>query len=96
MDKELKGRISNMKEEECEELDVRAASVIRLCLTKNIIANVQKMMTTKELWEKLKGIYHAKGISNMLLLKDKFHNLRMGHDIKLFYHLRNIMKLFVY
>jgi len=38
--KVLKGRTSNMKEEEWEELDLRVASAIRLCLAKNVLANV--------------------------------------------------------
>ena len=61
--KMLKGRPSDMKEEEWEEIDLKVASAIRLCLAKNVLAKVQKMLMTKELWERLKGLYQAKGIS---------------------------------
>ena len=49
---ESKGK-SKMSEEEWEELDMRAASQIRLCLAKNVLANVARWSSTKELWEKL-------------------------------------------
>ncbi|RYR23849.1 hypothetical protein Ahy_B02g057347 [Arachis hypogaea] len=44
-----------LKEKISEELDLRAASAIRLCLAKNVLANVQGMKTAKELWDKLEG-----------------------------------------
>ncbi|XP_027368470.1 putative B3 domain-containing protein At5g58280 [Abrus precatorius] len=62
--KAWKGKTSNTKEEKWEELDLRVASAIRLCLAKNVLTNVQKMSTAKELWEKLEGLYQAKSISN--------------------------------
>jgi hypothetical protein len=57
-----------------EDLDLKAASSIRLCLAKNVLANVQRMSTTKELWEKLDEI----GISNWVYLKEQFHTLRIA------------------
>ena len=91
--KVLKGKPFDMKEEEWEELDLRAVSAIRLCLAKNVLANVQKISTTKELWERLEGLYQAKGISNWLLLKEKFHNLRMSDDMKVSDHLSNLNEI---
>lgn len=55
--KVLKGRNCNMVEEKCEKLDLKAASAIRLCLDKNVIANMQRMSTAKELWRDLKAYY---------------------------------------
>jgi len=75
--KALKGNTSKMEVDKWEELDLRAASAIRLCLEKNVLANVQNLSSAKELWEKLEGLYLAKGISNRLLLKEQFHNLCM-------------------
>ncbi|QHO24915.1 Retrovirus-related Pol polyprotein [Arachis hypogaea] len=88
--KALKEKISGMKDEEWEELDLRAASAIRLCLAKNVLANVQGMKTAKELWGKLEGLYQAKSISNRLLLKEQFHNLSMDHNVKISDHLSAI------
>ncbi|RYQ84281.1 hypothetical protein Ahy_B10g103423 [Arachis hypogaea] len=88
--KALKKKISGIKDEEWEELDLRAASAIRLCLAKNVLANVQGMKIAKELWDKLEGLYQAKGISNRLLLKEQFHNLCIYHNVKISYHLSAI------
>ncbi|KAF3653283.1 hypothetical protein FXO38_15723 [Capsicum annuum] len=38
-----------INDEEWEELDMKAASQIRLCLAKNVLANVIGLSTTKEL-----------------------------------------------
>ncbi|KAJ9535094.1 hypothetical protein OSB04_un001831 [Centaurea solstitialis] len=86
-------------EEEWEDLDLRAArqrhlksvgraaSTIRLCLAKNVLANVHGISTAKELWEKLEQLYQGKGISNRLYLKERFHTLRMDGGTKISDHL---------
>ena len=76
--KALKGNTSKMEADKWEELDLRAASAIRLCLAKNVLANV------------LEGLYQAKGISNRLLLKEQFHNLRMDEGTKISDHLSTL------
>src|SRR5688572_7070674 len=55
---------SKMNDEEWKELDMKAVSQIRLCLAKNVLANVIGLSTTKELWEKLEELYQTKSISN--------------------------------
>ena len=66
---------------------LRAASAIRLCLAKNVLANVHGILTAKELWEKLEELYQAKGISNRLYLKEQFHMLHMNEGTKISDHL---------
>ncbi|XP_039060075.1 G-type lectin S-receptor-like serine/threonine-protein kinase RKS1 [Hibiscus syriacus] len=78
---------SKMSEEEWEELDMRAASQIRLCLAKNVLANVARWSSTKELWENLEEMYKAKSLSNRLYLKEKFHKLQMEEGTKISDHL---------
>ena len=78
---------SSSNDEEWEEMDLRAASAIRLCLAKNVLANVHGILTAKELWEKLEALYQAKGISNRLYLKERFHTLRMDEGTKISDHL---------
>ncbi|KAK7245918.1 hypothetical protein RIF29_40772 [Crotalaria pallida] len=85
--KALTGKVSGMEDDKWEEMDLRVASAIRLCLAKNVLANVHNMKTAKDLCEKLEGLYQAKGISNRLLLKEKFHNLRMDDSMKVSDHL---------
>ncbi|KAK2429896.1 Pol polyprotein/retrotransposon [Trifolium repens] len=88
--KALKGNTSKMKADKWEELDLRAASAIRLCLAKNVLTNVQNLSSAKELWERLEGLYQAKDISNRLLLKEQFHNLRMDEGTKISDHLSTL------
>ena len=78
---------SSMSDEDWEDMDLRAASAIRLCLAKNVLANVHGISTAKELWEKLEALYQAKGISNRLYLKEQFHTLRMDEGAKISDHL---------
>ncbi|KAK9232475.1 hypothetical protein WN943_022721 [Citrus x changshan-huyou] len=78
---------ASISDEDWEELDDRAASAIRLCLAKNVLANVGKIPTAKELWEKLEKLYQTKSISNRLYLKERFHTLRMTEGTKISDHL---------
>jgi hypothetical protein len=66
---------------------MRAASSIRLCLAKNVLANVQGTSTTKELWEKLEEMYQMKGVSNLVYLKEQFHTLQMAEGTTISDHL---------
>ena len=47
---------SNMSDNNWEELDLRVASAIKLCLAKNILVNMHGMSTTKDLWQ---STFHA-------------------------------------
>ncbi|CAL5187691.1 unnamed protein product [Lathyrus oleraceus] len=58
-----------------------------MSLAKNILVNVLSRSSSKELWEKLEGLYQGKGISNRLLLKEKFHSLRVDEHTKVFDHI---------
>ena len=78
---------TSKNEKEWDDLDLRAANTIRLCLAKNVLANVHGISTAKELWEKLKQLYQGKDISNRLYLKEQFHTLRMDGDTKISDHL---------
>ena len=55
---------ASINDEDWEELDDRAASAIRLCLAKNVLANVRNIPTVKELWERLEKLSQTKSISN--------------------------------
>ncbi|KAJ0015038.1 hypothetical protein Pint_21004 [Pistacia integerrima] len=66
---------------------LKVTSAICLSLAKNVLANVQGISTTKKLWEKLEGMYQAKGVSNQVYLKELFHTLRMNEGTTIFDHL---------
>ena len=83
---ETKSR-SVMSDEDWEDLDLRAASAIRLCLAKNVLANIHGISTAKELWEKLEELYQTKGVSNRVYLKEQFHTLQMSEGTTISDHL---------
>ena len=78
---------SSMSDEDWDDLDERAASAIRMCLAKNVLANVPRITTAKDLWGKFRELYQAKGVSNRVYLKEQFHTLRMNKGMKFFDHL---------
>jgi hypothetical protein len=78
---------SGISDKDWEDLDLRAVSSIRLCLAKNVLANVQRTSMAKELWEKLEEMYQTKRISNQVYLKEQFHTLRMTEGAAISNHL---------
>jgi hypothetical protein len=58
-------------------LDRKAKSTIRLCLSDSVLLNVSEKDTTKYLWEKLGKLYQSKSLVNKLFLRKKLYNLRM-------------------
>lgn len=78
---------SVMSDDDWEDLDLRAASAIRLCLAKNVLANVYGIYTAKEIWEKLEELYQTKGVSNRVYLKEQFHTLQMKEGTSISDHL---------
>ncbi|KAJ0024630.1 hypothetical protein Pint_07104 [Pistacia integerrima] len=86
-DTSKEGSRSGMSDEDWEEFDLKAASVICLSLAKNVLTNVQGISTAEELWEKLEGMYQAKDISNQVYLKEQFHTLRINEGTTIFDHL---------
>ena len=78
---------STMSDEDWEELDMKAASQIRLSLAKNVLANVAGLSTTKEIWDKLENLYQSKSVSNRLYLKEQFYKLQMEEGTKISDHL---------
>ena len=78
---------SVVSDEDWEELNLKATSTIRLCLVKNILANMFGISTAQGLWEKLEQIYQAKSLSNWLYLKEQFHTLHMEKGKRISGHL---------
>ncbi|POO02710.1 hypothetical protein TorRG33x02_016960, partial [Trema orientale] len=87
----LKGRDkfgkSKISDEDWKDLDERAASAIRMCLAKNILVNMLGISTAKDLWEKLRKLYRAKGVSNRVYLKKQFYTLHMSKGTTISDHL---------
>ena len=60
---------ATMKEDEREELDIKALSAIKLCLSNEVLREVADEMTTAELWLRLESLYMTKSFTNRLYLK---------------------------
>ncbi|PON68556.1 hypothetical protein PanWU01x14_095270 [Parasponia andersonii] len=76
-----------MSDEEWDDMDERAVTTIRMCLAKNVLANVLGIITAKDLWRKFEELYQAKGVSNRVYLKEQFHTLYMNEGTKISDHL---------
>jgi hypothetical protein len=68
-------------------LDHKAKSTIRLCLSNSVLLNVSEEATTKDLWEKLGKLYQSKSLVNKIFLRNKLYNLRMRYGDSVAEHL---------
>ena len=63
--------------EEWKNLDWKAKSTIRLCVSYSLLLNVSGEATMKALWDKLGTLYQSNSLVNKLFLRKKLYNLRM-------------------
>ena len=73
--------------EDCEEMDLKAASKIQLCLAYEVLYNVMDKKTAIGLWSRLETLYMTKSLSNKLYLKKQLYRLRMKEGTKILEHL---------
>ena len=62
-------KLETMKDVEWVEMDEKATSSIRLNLGDEVIHNILKEKTAKEVWEKLESLYMRKNLTNKLYVK---------------------------
>ena len=82
-----------MKDEEWVEIDEKATSIIRLNLGDEVIHNILKAKTAKEVWEKLEGLYMRKNLMNKLYVKKQLYSLHMKDSSDLLKHLNTFNML---
>jgi len=71
----------------------KAASAIRLNLGDEVIHNILEAKTTKEVWEKLEGLYMRKNLTNKLYMKKQLYSLHMKEGSNLLEHLNTFNML---
>ena len=71
-----------MLDEDWKNLDRKAKSTIRLCVSDLVLLNVSGEDTVKTLWDKLGNLYQSKSLVNKLFLWKKLYNLRMKVEIQ--------------
>jgi hypothetical protein len=68
---------TGMSTEEWEKLEIRARSMIQICLVDSALLNVSGENSDKKLWYKLGILYQSKYMVNKLFLIKKLYLLRM-------------------
>ena len=79
-------KLETMKDIEWVEMDEKAASAIRLNLGDEVIHNILVAKTSKEVWEKLEGLYMGKDLANKLYVKKQLYSLHMREGSDLLEH----------
>jgi hypothetical protein len=80
-------KLTNMTNEDYEDLDARALSTISLCLADEVLFNIVGEETTTGLWNKLEIMYMTKSLTNIIFLKRQLYNLQMKEGTKIVDHL---------
>jgi len=66
---------ASMTYEDWEDMDARALNTIFLCLTDEVLFNIDEDVTTTGLWTKLESLYMTKNLSNKIFLKRYLYSL---------------------
>ena len=93
--KTLQGKSSKLagtSDENWEEMDLKAASTIQLCLAEDVMYNMIVEEKATGLWSKLE-MYMMKSLSNKLYLKKQLYRLRMNEGITVLEHLNFFNKI---
>ena len=78
---------ATMTDEQWDELDEKALSVIQLCLSKEVLREVANEVTAAALWLKLESLYMTKSLANKLRLKERLYTIRMVEGTPIQSHL---------
>ena len=73
--------------ENWEEMDLKTASTIQLCLADEIMYNVMDEEIITGLWSRLEMLYMTKSLPNKLYLKKNLYGLRMKEGTAVLEHL---------
>ena len=72
------GKPVGTSEEDWEEMDLKTASMIQLCLADEVMYNVMDEKMTTGLWSRLEILYMTKSLSDKLHLKKQLYGLHMN------------------
>jgi len=76
-----------MEDDEWNDFDFYAKTMIILCLSDEVLCNVMNEETTADLWCRLESLYMTKSLSNKLFLKKQLYYLRMKEGTLILQHL---------
>ena len=74
---------AQMEADDWQELQLKAAGTIRLCLSDQVIYHVMDENSPKKIWEKLESQFMSKTATTKVYLKQKLYGMRMqeGSDL---------------
>ena len=76
-----------MKDTEWQDLEMSAASIIRMCLDDEVMYHVMDEESPTSIWLKLESRYMSKSLTNKLLLNKKLYGLKMAEGSALDQHI---------
>jgi hypothetical protein len=82
-----------MTDDECEELDMKAVSTIRLLLAEEVMYDVMEENSTAGIWLNLEKRYMSKSLTNKLHLKQKLYGLKMTEGADLRQHINTFKQI---
>jgi len=94
--KTLHGKLAKpagMSNEDWEEMDLKATSMVQLCLVVEVMYNVMNEEIVIGLWSKLEMLYMTKSLSNKLYIKKQLYGLRMNEETVVLEHLNFFNKV---
>ena len=74
-------------------MDLKATSMIQLCLTDEVMYNVMDEEMATGLWSRLEILYVTKSLSNKLYLKKQLYRLWMNEETTVLEHLNFFNKV---
>jgi hypothetical protein len=82
-----------MTDDEWEELDMKAVSIIRLLLANEVMYDVMEGNSTTGIWLNLEKRYMSKSLTNKLHLKQKLYGLKMAERGDLRQHINTFKQI---
>ena len=78
-----------MSDEDWEELEARAVSILHLSLVSKLKYSVMNEKSPSKLWEKLEKVYMSKSLTNRLYMKKQLYELKMSEETDVRDHINN-------
>lgn len=86
---------ATMTDDQWDELNEKALSVIQLCLSREVLREVIKEKSAEGIWTKLESLYMTKSLANKLRLKERLFTLRMSEGTPIQTHLNEFNSILV-
>jgi len=87
------GKHAGTSDKDWEEIDLKAASTIQLCLTDEVMYNVMDENSATSLWSRLNTLYMTKSLSNKLYLEKQLYGLSITEGTTVLEHLNFFNKI---